>query len=342
MQAYYKPYQLTFKNPVLTSRGGMQVKNGYYLFVTDGNTTGIGECSFIEGLSMDDLENYEQALKNICQSIEQNRPELLPDFQQFPSLAFGYQTALLDFENGGKKILFESDFTSGKDTMPINGLIWMGEKDFMLQQIRQKLSEGFKCIKIKVGAINFEEEIKLIAHIRNNFSEDKIEIRLDANGAFIEADALIKLERLSAYQIHSIEQPVKQGQIKLMQQLCNNTPIPIALDEELIGVSSENAAQLLNEIKPQYIILKPSLLGGLNVCENWIKIAYENNISWWATSALESNIGLNAIAQWVYIQKSPMVQGLGTGGLYINNVNSPLQILNGTISYNPIVKWGPL
>lgn len=320
----------------------MQVKNGYYLFVTDGNTTGIGECSFIEGLSIDDLENYEQALKQTCQSIAENRPELLPDFVKFPSIAFGYQTALLDFEKGGKKILFESGFTSGRDAMPINGLIWMGEKDFMLQQIQQKLTEGFKCIKIKVGAIDFEEELKLIAFIRKHFDAQKMEIRLDANGAFTQADAMMKLERLAAYQIHSIEQPVKQGQIKLMQQLCSNTPIPIALDEELIGVASENAAQLLQQIKPRYIILKPSLLGGLSACENWIKIAYENNIDWWATSALESNIGLNAIAQWVYTQKSPMVQGLGTGSLYTNNVSSPLQILNGTISYNPLLKWGQL
>ncbi|MCW5907238.1 MAG: o-succinylbenzoate synthase [Chitinophagales bacterium] len=335
--AYYKPYRLNFKTPVLTSRGRMQVKNGYYLFVTDGKNTGTGECSFIEGLSADDLGTYESTLENLCNNINSNS---LPDFSHHPSMAFGYQTAMLDLKNGGNKILFESDFTRGEKSIPINGLVWMGTKEFMHRQILQKLEEGFKCIKLKVGALNFEEEISLLRYIRQHFPKEQIEIRLDANGAFTGGDVFQKLEALAPFHIHSIEQPVKAGQWGLMKKVCTHSPIPVALDEELIGISGEeDARNLLQEINPAYIILKPSLLGGLNVCDHWIALAESLGIGWWATSALESNIGLNAIAQWVFTKNNPMVQGLGTGSLYTNNVQSPLVVEDGMLHYRSNTAW---
>jgi o-succinylbenzoate synthase len=340
LKAWYKPYQLQFKNPVLTSRGSMAVKNGYYLFISDGVNTGTGECSFIEGLSIDRLDNYEEKLSQLCTAIETRQSELFPDFSLYPSISFGYECALLDLQNGGKKILFESSFTSGAKSIPINGLVWMGNKDFMQQQIAQKLHDGFTCIKMKVGAIDFEEEVSLLEYIRKLYPKQKIEIRLDANGAFHPNEAFRKLEILSAYHIHSIEQPIKPGQPSAMKELCNNPPIPIALDEELIGPYDwEKASELLEIIRPQYIILKPSLLGGFKVCDMWIQIAGQNKIGWWATSALESNIGLNAIAQWVFTKKNPMVQGLGTGSLYTNNVNCPLAIEGGMLHYRKETVW---
>jgi len=335
-KAFFKKYQLQFKNPVLTSRGEMKVKNGYYLFIQEGEKTGVGECSFIEGLSMDDLENYESSLSKLCKFIESDSNELKPDLALFPSIRFGWECAQLDFENGGRKILFESEFTQGKKRIPINGLVWMGKKDFMLQQIQQKLKEGFKCIKIKVGAIDFDEEIPLLNFIRQKFSADVIELRLDANGAFSEADVFQKLDTLSQFKIHSIEQPVKAGQHELMKKICNSSPIPVALDEELISMKEKE--KILLWLNPQYIILKPSLLGGFTVCNEWIQLAEKNNIGWWATSALESNIGLNAIAQWVYTKNNFMAQGLGTGELYSNNISSSLYVSNGNLGYQPDMK----
>lgn len=341
LKAYYKPYQLTFTQPVLTSRGQMKVKNGYYLLLEQNGVTGVGECSFIEGLSADILDNYEDTLSAFCKTIVLGQPDLSL-LHSHPSIRFGYDTALLDLQNGGNKILYPSAFTSGQTPIPINGLVWMGNKDFMLQQIEQKLQTGFKCIKVKVGAINFEEEISLLQFIRQHFSPAVIEIRLDANGAFTAADVYDKLNRLAAFKVHSIEQPVKQNQPALMQQVCAQSPIPVALDEELIGIPQHQQAALLDTIKPAYIILKPSLLGGLQVSNGWIAAAESRGIKWWATSALESNIGLNAIAQWVFTKQPDMVQGLGTGGLYTSNITSPLYINNGALCYNPQQAWGSL
>jgi o-succinylbenzoate synthase len=336
MQAYFKPYQLHFKSPVKTSRGEMAVKNGYYLYITRDGKTGVGECSFIEGLSIDDLDTYPDALQQLCNAIEKADKSLLPDFKKYPSLKFAYETALLDWQMGGRQILFESAFTRGEQHIPINGLIWMGSKDFMFNQIKQKLADGFRCIKIKVGAIDFDEEVQLIKYIRAQFPAEVIEIRLDANGAFAEADVFSKLQTLSQFTIHSIEQPVKQGQFELMTRVCRTSPIPVALDEELIGITSViHKAELLNIIQPQYIILKPSLIGGLSSCDEWIRIARQLNINWWATSALESNIGLNAIAQWVFTKHPDMVQGLGTGSLYTNNIEGPLYIAEGELGFAP-------
>ncbi|MBL0309326.1 MAG: o-succinylbenzoate synthase [Bacteroidetes bacterium] len=342
LKSSFKKYQQTFKLPVLTSRGVMKVKNGYYLFLSDGKQTGVGECSFIEGLSIDDLSPYENMLQEVCNYCATGDKSQMPDLEHFPSIRFGYETALLDLSQGGKMVLFEGDFTKGAKQIPINGLVWMGKRDFMLRQIGEKLEAGFRCIKIKVGAINFEEEIMLLDFIRSKFPSDLIEIRLDANGSFNQKDVFKKLERLAHFDIHSIEQPVKQGQIKLMQEVCKNSPILIALDEELIGIADSEMKDLLCEINPSYIILKPSLLGGFERCNHWIELAKEQNIGWWATSALESNIGLNAIAQWVFGYNNPLAQGLGTGGLYTKNVASPLFIENGCLGYNPTKVWGKL
>jgi L-alanine-DL-glutamate epimerase-like enolase superfamily enzyme len=237
--------------------------------------------------------------------------------------------ALLDQRNGGKGFFFESDFTNGKKGIPINGLIWMGRQEKMLEQIKDKLQHGFSCIKIKVGAINFDEEVSLLKFIRQKFPKDVIEIRLDANGAFTNKNVFENLETLSAFDIHSIEQPVKDGQFELMKKICSSSPIPIALDEELIGVKYDNQLKLLQFISPQYIILKPSLLGGFESANRWITFAEQEKIKWWATSALESNTGLSAIAQWVATKNNSLMQGLGTGSLYSNNMPSSLQIRNG-------------
>jgi len=240
----------------------------------------------------------------------------------------------------GRRILFPSSFTLGKTAIDINGLVWMGEFDFMKRQIREKIEAGYTCIKLKIGAIEFDEELELVRNVRNEFSENDIEIRVDANGAFSPEDALGKLEQLSEYDLHSIEQPIKQGHWENMAELCEQTPLPIALDEELIGVNEfEQKKTLLRTISPHYIILKPSLVGGFQSSEEWIGIAEKNNIGWWVTSALESNIGLNAIAQWTYYLENKMPQGLGTGQLYTNNFESPLKITKGKLYFDPSTSW---
>ena len=348
MKASYHPYQLQFKKPVLTSRGSMTHKNGYYLSIEDKGVKGIGECSFIEGLSIDRLDTFEDELRKVCRDIEEIAAAFydfgtLPKYliSDYPALAFGLETALLDLRHGGTHLIVDSDFSRGKQAIPINGLVWMGSDEFMQQQIEQKLADGFRCIKIKVGAIDFAEECRLIENIRKRYNPREIEIRLDANGAFTEQNVRERLRILSQYSIHSIEQPIRPQQYLLMYQLCRECIIPIALDEELIGYQGDMRHKLLETIRPQYIILKPSLLGGLAISDKWITIAKGLKIGWWATSALESNIGLNAIAQWVSAAApGTIVQGLGTGSLYVDNVRSPLYIEAGHLKYNPNEKWG--
>jgi o-succinylbenzoate synthase len=259
---------------------------------------------------------------------------------EFPSIQFGLETAFRSLDGETPFLLFPSDFTKGEKNIPINGLVWMGEEAYMKQQIEEKLQQGFNCIKLKIGAIDFEKELGLLRFIRQNFSPEQIEIRVDANGAFTADEALNKLNQLSVFQLHSIEQPIRQKQVDAMTELCKQTPFPIALDEELIGVfGTENKEALLKKIQPQYIILKPSLVGGFRGTKEWIDIAEKHGIGWWITSALESNIGLNAIAQWTYTLSNPMPQGLGTGALYTNNFDSPLEVRNGELAYNPITQW---
>lgn len=331
MHFSFKKYQLQFKQPILTSRAQMKVKNGYFIYVENERNRGEGECSFIEGLSCDDLENYEAELSKITA----NPNEFIQDLEiyqvRFPSLRFGIETALLSLKSQNDR-LFENDFSKGKRGIAINGLVWMGSKEFLQRQIEEKIKAGFKCIKLKIGALDFSVELHLIESIRKQFSADEIEIRLDANGAFNSNDVFDKLKALSDFGVHSIEQPVRAGQLVLMHEVCAAKIIPIALDEELIGINStQNRIEVLDKIAPDYIILKPSLIGGLQVADEWIKLAEERKIAWWATSALESNIGLNAIAQWVASKNNPLPQGLGTGGLYLNNVECNLEILHGEL-----------
>lgn len=340
MKASFKKYSLNFKQASGTSRGVLRTKETYFLKIIEGDTFGIGECALFKGLSIDDKPNYEEKLNWLCKNIDKNETELLEELKEFPSIQFGLEQALLSLKSTDPFELFPSEFTKSNDSININGLIWMGSEAFMQQQIQDKLEAGFSTIKMKIGAIDFETELKLLKSIRSNFSSEEIELRVDANGAFQPKEALEKLKRLSEFEIHSIEQPIKQGQIDEMANLCSKTPLPIALDEELIGVFDvTKKKEILQIVKPQYIILKPSLVGGINGSNEWINFAEENQINWWITSALESNIGLNAIAQWTYSLKNTMPQGLGTGSLFTNNVDSPLEIEKGCLVYNNHKKW---
>lgn len=339
MKATHFQHILRFRFPAGTSRGVLHTKPVSYLLIEHEGFTGTGECSTIPGLSIDPEETYAAKLDEVCSLINAGISPAAIQLQGFPSIAFGLETALADLQKKGSKELFPSAFTRGETGIPINGLVWMGDKVFMQKQISEKIAAGYRCIKLKVGALDFETELDIIKGIRSEFSADEIEIRLDANGGFTPADALEKLNRLSALEIHSIEQPVRQGQFEAMAALCSHSPIPIVLDEELIGVKPADKAAVLEQINPAYIILKPSLLGGFSESEAWIALAERLNIKWWITSALESNIGLNAIAQWTYTLKSPLPQGLGTGQLYHNNVDSPLEIREAKLYYNREKKW---
>ena len=262
------------------------------------------------------------------------------EFEGFPAVKFGYETALKGLDSNSPVLLFPSDFTNGKIGIPINGLIWMGTKEFMLQQVAQKIDAGFTCLKLKIGAIDFESELEILSSIRELYSAEKLEIRVDANGAFTPENAKRKLEILASFNLHSIEQPIQPGQTEEMQKLCAETPLPIALDEELIGIANRSEKiKLLEQIQPQYIILKPTLLGGIKASEEWISLAKERNIGWWITSALESNIGLNAIAQWTATLDTKNFQGLGTGGLFTNNIESPLYVSEGFLWHEPKGIW---
>lgn len=329
---------MEFVRPAGTSRGVLNQKDVWFLTVSDGNFTGIGECAPLPGLSTD-FSTAERKLHEVAQHIDRYA-EWLSELDEFPSVKFALETALLDLDGYGNKILFPSRFTEGKEAILINGLVWMGDADFMVGEINRKLEEGFRVLKMKVGAVDFQEELYILEQIRNNFGAEEIEIRLDANGAFRPHETMRKLEQLSLYDIHSIEQPIKAGKWDEMSDICRESPIPIALDEELIGITStDEMRDMLETILPAYIILKPTLCGGLQGAEDWIASAEESGIGWWATSALESNIGLNAIAQWVYTKQNPVPQGLGTGKLYRRNFGSPLYLEADLLKYDPGAKW---
>ena len=319
----------------------MTEKETWFLILEENGKTGIGECGILRTLSIDDRPDYEEKLQWVCQNINLGKDQLWEGLIEFPSIQFGVEIAFLSLQSKSLFELFPSEFTESKKNMLINGLVWMGEEQFMKSQIEEKLAQGFSCIKLKIGAIDFEKELGLLRFIRQNFDAKTIEIRVDANGAFNSNEALSKLNQLNEFELHSIEQPIKANQIQEMKLLCHQTPFPIALDEELIGVfETEDKRKLLEEIQPQYIILKPSLVGGFKGTLEWISIAESLNIGWWITSALESNIGLNAITQFTFTLNNPMPQGLGTGGLYTNNFDCPLQIENGHIQYNVDKQWG--
>ncbi|MBB4804021.1 o-succinylbenzoate synthase [Flavobacterium nitrogenifigens] len=340
MKASYHKYLLNFKRPSGTSRGVMTEKETWFIILEENGKRGIGECGILRGLSADDRSDYEEKLKWTCDNIHLGEAVLWDSLLEFPSIQFGVEMAFLSLKNENPYILFPSEFTKQISSIRINGLVWMGEASFMKEQIEEKLATGFNCIKLKIGAIDFNKELELLHFIRNHFSPEEIEIRVDANGAFTSIEALDKLIQLNQFQLHSIEQPIKKGAVLEMAKLCKETPFPIALDEELIGVFSfEEKENLLQKIKPQYIILKPSFIGGFRGTQEWITLAEKYNIGWWITSALESNIGLNAIAQWTFTLNSNLPQGLGTGALYTNNIDCPLEVKNGELWYNLEKEW---
>lgn len=326
------PKTFHFKQPAITSRGVYTVRNSWFIELTSPDVPerkGVGECAPLPDLSLDYTPDYENVLRSFCDSFERNGAIDYEGMRDYPSMLFGLETALADFK--ADNVLFpDTPFTRGEAGIPINGLIWMGRYDEMLQRIEDKLELGFRCIKLKIGAIDFESELELLKHIRQRFSLSEVELRLDANGAFTFAEALYKLELLSQYAVHSIEQPIKAHQWGNMAKLCRESPLPIALDEELIGVNDEEMkGYMLNVIKPAYIVLKPSLHGGIKGTEEWIEAAREKEIGSWITSALESNVGLNAIARLAdraYGPEITMPQGLGTGQLFTDNVDVPLEI----------------
>ena len=296
--------------------------------------------AYLRGLSIDDRPDYEAKLQWVCDHIEKGAEWLWEQLIEFPSIQFGVEMASRSLQAAQPFLLFPSKFTEENQSIPINGLVWMGTPDFMKRQIEEKIASGFHCIKLKIGAIDFEKELELLGFIRQNFYAAQIEIRVDANGAFSSNDALFKLGQLSKFELHSIEQPIAKNQWESMSELCRNTPIPIALDEELIGVFEQTEKEiLLQKIQPQYLILKPSFIGGFRGTLEWIALAEKYKIGWWITSALESNIGLNAIAQFTYTLQNPMPQGLGTGALYTNNFDCPLDVSGGQLWYRSGKQW---
>lgn len=323
---------LHFKQPAGTSRGVYTTRKIWLVRLSDGDKTGMGECAPLPDLSCDAMDDgrYMTLLNQFCQKLCETGEIDFEALRDYPSMLFGIETAMLGLRREGVSALFDTAFSRGEVGIPINGLVWMGRYDEMLQRMEEKLERGFRCVKLKIGAIDFDQELDLVKRIRERFSFHEVELRLDANGAFPYEEALYKLELLSQYAIHSIEQPIKARQWAYMADLCRESPLPIALDEELIGVNDpETKRQMLNIIKPRYIILKPSLHGGMLGCREWIEIACEKGIGSWITSALESNIGLNAIAQFasdVYGDHITMPQGLGTGQLFTDNVDMGLEI----------------
>lgn len=350
IQFDYIKRNLIFRFDAGTSRGVLKSKEVFWIkaFQKDKpEFIGWGEAAPLVKLSPDDRPDFEEILcaylaklskldwgrdeLSILKAISEEVPFNLP------SIRFGFETAVLDLLNGGIKRILKNDFFDHLKPLPINGLIWMGDEGFMRDQIDQKLEEGFACIKMKIGAIDFGQELELLQYIRSNYGPEEVTLRVDANGAFAPDEALGKLQRLSSLSLHSIEQPIVAGQIDIMAELCLQTPLPIALDEELIGVKEKGL--LLDQIKPQYIILKPSLLGGIKETREWIQEAEAREIGWWMTSALESNVGLNAITQLTSQYKPDLPQGLGTGKLFENNLASPLMVSSGQINYNPKIFW---
>lgn len=333
----YRP--LFFKVPGGTSRGVLKEKPTWIIKIEDEQGySGYGEVSLIPGLSTDNISTIDKILPLLEKRIAGDLPTLFDSVKQIPSLLFALEQALLDYKNGGKQILFPSDFTNGKYGIKINGLIWMNPVEVMEKDVNEKINSGFKCIKLKIGAIEMEDELNLLRRIRRKFGNDLV-IRVDANGSFDEKNIFQLMDDLEELNIHSIEQPVGVGNFNLMKKVSKHNQVGVALDEELINIQDSLRENLLDEIQPDYLILKPSLHGGLVSCDHWISIGEKRNIKWWATSALESNIGLNAIAQWVFVKYNNLPQGLGTGSLFTNNINSPLEIVDDELRMNPTLKW---
>lgn len=353
VQARAVPYLLHFKFEAGTSRGVLTAKESFLVECSSPDFPGFkgyGEAGPLPGLSIDDVPDFGVQFAVLLQSLDGVRfstdtddlllqlKAIVPD--RFPSMRFALETALLDLVHGGKRKILPNEFYEKRRSIPINGLVWMNDFKHMWQQIETKIADEYRCIKIKIGAIDFSQECDLLGMIREKFPASEISIRVDANGAFTAEEALGKLMRLSAYDIHSIEQPIKAGNVAEMARICAESPVPVALDEELIGIYSvEEKIALLTSIRPQYIILKPTLLGGIQASKEWIQLAEGLGIGWWITSALEGNIGLNSIAQFTSTYLPKMPQGLGTGQLYQNNIASPLYISDGHLIYGPSDGW---
>ncbi len=339
MRLAYAPYILNFKFPAGTSRGILTEKPTFFIKVFDEADPlkfGIGECSVFPGLSPEADGNYGYKLIELLANMALGKET---DLYGYSSIVFGLEQALRDFAGGCRHIYFPSEFTQGHQTIEINGLVWMGDFDEMIERIDEKVEKGFHCIKLKIGAIDWKKEVDMIEYIRKKYSDSTLQIRVDANGGFSMDNALPRLKRLADLGVHSIEQPIPAGMPELMAFLCQVSPLKIALDESLIGVyGKENKENLLDTVNPAFVILKPSLCGGFSGAEEWIRLAEERGIGWWVTSALESNVGLNALAQWTATLKTTIPQGLGTGALYTNNFECPLRLDSDQLSYDPSLK----
>lgn len=347
MKVSVHPVVFDFAFEAGTSRGVLKQKTSWFIALSHEGITGWGECSPIEGLSPEPFDILEAKIYTVVEEWAKS-PEAILDpssawvdeLMRWPSLRFAMETAYLDWINGGRRLIFDTDFYRGLQAIPINGLVWMNTMDHMQAQVDAKIQEGFQCIKLKIGHHAFEQELSLLKHLRQRFSEDQLIIRVDANGAYNEQNVFSVLDSLSACGVHSIEQPIKAGKHTLMEKLCRESPVPIALDEELITpLQGEEKIQLLSFLKPQYLVLKPSLHGGMMGCRDWIAAAQVQGIEWWMTSYLESAVGLNAIAQFVSTYPSLSYQGLGTGKLYTRTIPSPLEVKKGNLCYNKDKSW---
>ncbi len=339
MKLEWSKYTLKFRQRAGTSRGVLTIKESYFLKLTDSHYTGIGECGLLKGLSVDDRPDYEARLNWLKDNLHLPEAELFGELEEFPSIQFGLEMAIRDLQSRDH-IYFDTEFTRGEAGLPINGLIWMGDRRFMEEQIRKRIGEGFGVLKMKVGSLDIQTELSLLKALRESFPVSQLTIRVDANGAFDTDSVKPVLDELAKLEVHSIEQPLKPGQWQEMAAICEQSPIPVALDEELIGIfSNSERRRLISTINPPFIILKPSLIGGWRGSEEWISLAEEHNTDWWVTSALESNFGLNAIAQWNSTKNNPLPSGLGTGSLYTNNLDSPLQVRAGKLHYERSGSW---
>lgn len=339
MRVTFKKYILHFKEPGGTSRGVLHDKETYFLMLEDEGKYAFGECNLFKGLSADDREGYEKKLTEVCTRIPSEKENILSSLSEWPSIQFGVETLLRDWKNGCRRIIFPDAFSNNSFSVPVNGLIWMGTESEMKKRIDRKLSSGYKCIKLKIGAIDFEKELALVKYIREKGGES-LEIRLDANGGFSSEEALKKIEKLYPYNIHYIEQPVRAGQWAKMAQLIKESPVPIALDEELIGIfKTDDKIRLMDTLKPSILILKPALIGGFASCNFYRNLLKPRNGYCVVTSALESNIGLNAIAQYIATFHPQIPQGIGTGQLFNNNIPAPYHLSPGTLHYDPGGAW---
>lgn len=351
LQLRHSQRVLRFNFPARTSRGALTEHVAYYLHLTDTAqpaVVGLGEAAPLAGLSPDHRPDFAATLEGFVQEFNRRQLRELHPAEaaqlvgpEWPALRFALETATLDWQHGGRRVLYDNAFSRGEAGLPINGLVWMGDVAFMREQIEKKLAEGYDCLKLKIGSLDFAAELAILAEIRALAGPERLTLRVDANGAFRPAEALSKLEQLARFQLHSIEQPIAAGQWSAMAEICRQSPVPVALDEELIGVTDPTRQQaMLEQIRPAYIILKPTLVGGLQASLDWVAQAAQRGIGWWLTSALESNIGLNAISQLAGSYATPgFPQGLGTGQLYHNNLEAPLHIRQGQLHYHPAGPW---